>query len=309
MNFPSTKSRPVVSVAMPFYNAAATLAVAARSILEQSFSNFELLLCNDGSTDQGLQVAESLSFADPRVVVWSHSRRAGLAARLNECVEGARGEYFARMDADDISYPERIRKQVRFLEERRDVDLVGTHMLVFRGDGDAVGKIAGPTAHEEIARQPHMGVKVWHATWCGRIGWFRRNRYDARCRLAQDQELLFRAHRTSRYAAIPELLYANRVERLELRKMLRYRWLWMRYMSRHLRGLQGFATGVGVAALLGAKACVDTFSVASGLDYKILRHRGARLSERELVEWELVRRRFFHGEDEQRAFVTAARVG
>ena len=64
---------------MPFYNAQATLAVAVRSILEQSFSNFELLLCNDGSTDQGLQVAEALSFADPRVVVWSHSREAGLA--------------------------------------------------------------------------------------------------------------------------------------------------------------------------------------------------------------------------------------
>ena len=307
--FRAERSRPVVSVAMPFYNAAATLAVAARSILEQSFSNFELLLCNDGSTDQGLQVAESLSFADPRVVVWSHSRRAGLAARLNECVEGALGEYFARMDADDISYPERIRKQVRFLEERRDVDLVGTHMLVFRGDGDAVGKIAGPTAHEEIARRPHMGVKVWHATWCGRIGWFRRNRYDERCRLAQDQELLFRAHRTSRYGAIPELLYANRVERLELRKMLRYRWLWMRYMSRHLRGMQGFATGVRVAALLGAKACVDTFAVASGLDYKILRHRGARLSDREIVEWELVRRRFFRGEDAVRTMAAVTGAG
>ena len=294
---------------MPFYNAQATLAAAVRSILEQSFSNFELLLCNDGSTDQGLQVAEALSFADPRVLVWSHSRRAGLAARLNECVEGARGEYFARMDADDISYPGRIRKQVRFLEEHREADLVGTHMLVFRGEGEAVGKIAGPTTHEAIARRPHLGVKVWHATWCGRIGWFRRNRYDERCRLAQDQELLYRAHRTSRYAAIPELLYANGVPRLELRKMLRYRWLWMRYMSWHLRGLRGFATGARVAALLGAKACVDAFAVTSGLDYKILRHRGARLSDREIVEWELVRRRFFSGTQEQRAFVAAPRVG
>jgi glycosyltransferase involved in cell wall biosynthesis len=307
--FTGVKARPVVSVAMPFYDAQATLAVAVRSILEQSFSNFELLLCNDGSSDEGLQVAESLAYADSRIVVWSHSRRGGLAARLNECVEGARGEYFARMDADDISYPERLRKQVRFLEEHRDVDLVGTHMLVFRGDGEAVGKIGGPAKHEEIARRPHMGVKVWHATWCGRTSWFRKNRYDERCRLAQDQELLYRAHQESRYAAIPELLYGNRVERLELHKMLRYRWLWMRYVSWHLRGMRGFATGAGVAAMLAAKACVDTFAVASGLDYKILRHRAAKLSEREIVEWELVKQRFFGETERPRAFAAATRVG
>ena len=69
----------------------------------QSYSNWELLLCDDGSTDASRELARS--FHDPRIVVWGDQRRLQLGARLNECIERARGEYIARMDADDIAYP------------------------------------------------------------------------------------------------------------------------------------------------------------------------------------------------------------
>ena len=106
-------TNPVITIAMPFYNSAATLELAIRSLLNQSYGDFELLLCDDGSDDQGLAIARS--FDDPRVICWSDGRRLRLAARLNECIDRARGRYLARMDADDIAYPDRLERQMAFL--------------------------------------------------------------------------------------------------------------------------------------------------------------------------------------------------
>jgi glycosyltransferase involved in cell wall biosynthesis len=276
---------------MPFYNCERTLAVAIQSILDQTYRNFELLLCDDGSTDKSTSIVRD--FNDPRIKVLSHKHRAHLAVRLNECIDNARGEYFARMDADDISYPDRIEREVRFLQTHLKIDLVGTQMLVFEGEGIPIGKIVGPTEHQELVRRPMLGVRVWHATWCGKLSWFQTHRYDPRCALAQDQELLFRAHKVSSFAVIPELLYGNRVDALHLKKMLRYRVLWMRYMTWHLRGVGGLVKRIGLAGLLLGKAAVDTFAMTTGLQYKILRHRANPLSPSEIQSWEPVRRKFF----------------
>src|SRR5882757_9219656 len=107
-------TRPEITIAMPFYNSAATIELSLRSLLNQTYGDFELLLCDDGSTDKGLAIARS--FNDPRIICWSDGRRRHLAARLNECIGRARGDYLARMDADDISYPERFALQVDFLD-------------------------------------------------------------------------------------------------------------------------------------------------------------------------------------------------
>jgi len=284
-------NEPLVTVAMPFYNCERTLEAAIQSILDQTYGNFELILCNDGSTDGSAEIVAS--FHDARIKLITHSDRARLAVRLNECIDNARGYYFARMDADDISYPDRIEKQVRFLEQHSDIDLVGTQMLVFQGGGNPVGKIQGPTQHEELVSRALLGIRVWHATWLGKRSWFQAHRYDPRCALAQDQELLFRAHKVSAYAVIPELLYGNRVDALHLKKMLWYRVLWMRYMSWHLRGFAGYLKRIGLGCLLLGKAAVDTFAMTTGLQYKILRHRANPLSRSEIVGWEPIRRKFF----------------
>jgi len=104
-----TISEPAITLAMPFFNSAATLELAIRSLLNQSCGDFELLLCDDGSDDQSLAIAHS--FSDPRVICWSDGRRLGLAARLNECIDRARGLYLATMDAGDIAYPNRLAQQ------------------------------------------------------------------------------------------------------------------------------------------------------------------------------------------------------
>jgi glycosyltransferase involved in cell wall biosynthesis len=110
---PEANPKPGVTIAMPFFNNAATLELSIRSLLNQSCGDYELLLCDDGSYDESLAIAHS--FDDPRVICWSDGRRLGVGARLNECIDRARGPYMARMDADDIAYPNRLAQQMAFL--------------------------------------------------------------------------------------------------------------------------------------------------------------------------------------------------
>src|SRR6201989_3102104 len=105
-------ANPIISIAMPFFNSCGTLALAIRSMLQQSFEDFELLLCDDGSSDGSLDIARG--FKDPRVIVWSDGNRRRLAARLNECIDCSRGFYLARMDADDVAFPARLPLQLTF---------------------------------------------------------------------------------------------------------------------------------------------------------------------------------------------------
>src|SRR5688500_12313854 len=99
---------PLVTIAMPVRNAAGTIRTAIRSIMQQTLSSWELLVIDDGSTDDSAWAARDLG--DDRVAVLADGRREGLPARLNQAAAIGRGRYFARMDADDISYPERLER-------------------------------------------------------------------------------------------------------------------------------------------------------------------------------------------------------
>lgn len=111
---------------MPAYNAGQYLAEAIESILNQTCDDFELLLLDDGSTDNTKEIA--LSYHDKRLRYLPNGRNLKLVATLNRGLDLARGRFIARMDADDISLPQRFEKQVRFLEENKDVVCVGTAM-------------------------------------------------------------------------------------------------------------------------------------------------------------------------------------
>jgi len=116
---------PEISVILPFYNAENTLEVAVESILIQTFSNFELLLIDNCSTDKSLSIAQKLAKKDHRIRLLSEER-PGVANAMNCGLENAQGKFIARMDADDISLPERLEKQVAFLKENPEIGLVGS---------------------------------------------------------------------------------------------------------------------------------------------------------------------------------------
>ncbi len=114
---------PGVSVILPFYNSAPTLEKAIQSIVNQSFTNFELLLIDNGSTDHGFEIAQSWANKDDRIRLLIEDRR-GVAFAANRGLSEASAKYIARMDADDYSLPERLSEQVRLLDTKREVGLV-----------------------------------------------------------------------------------------------------------------------------------------------------------------------------------------
>ncbi len=118
---------PEVSVILPYFHAENTLADGVESILNQTFSSFELLLVNNNSTDKSLSVAQSLAEKDSRIRLL-HESKQGVDHAMNCGLENSRARFIARMDADDISYPDRLEKQVRFLKENQETGLVGSYV-------------------------------------------------------------------------------------------------------------------------------------------------------------------------------------
>ena len=277
---------PTISIAMPFLNGARTLGRAIRSILQQSFEDFELLLCDDGSNDNSADVVRS--FKDPRVIFWSDGNRRRLAARLNECIDRARGQYLARMDADDIAFPHRLQVQLRTLTQHPEIDLCGGPALVFGENGAPLWQFTPPAAHEGIVAHPARGFPLWHPTWMGKAEWFRKWRYEETALLAQDQELLLRSYRQSRFANVTETVLGYRQERVSLKKLARYKVLWSRYVFHHEGETMGVGEKLGFLMVQGARLAANSVAAIGGPSRVLGRQGASPLSEGQRSGWQRV---------------------
>jgi hypothetical protein len=201
---------PIITVGLAVFNAGPALELAVQSVIRQSFTSWELLIFDDGSSDGAI---DSLScLADPRIVIVRDGCNHGLSARLHQAVLMAKGQYFARMDQDDISHPERFAKQVTFLENHPAVDLLATQCITINEQELLNGVLPLAIDHADICRRPWQGFYMPHPTWMGKTEWFRRNPYPIPgpyC--CEDQELLLRAHHFSCYHTLPECLLAYRI--------------------------------------------------------------------------------------------------
>jgi glycosyltransferase involved in cell wall biosynthesis len=121
---------PLVSVILPVYNAEPFLRESLDSIVNQTYANLEIIIVNDGSTDGSKDIIAS--YEDKRIVYIQHTENKGLIASLNEAIQKSTGEYILRMDGDDISFSNRIEKQMQFLFENKSIDIVGAHALFFK---------------------------------------------------------------------------------------------------------------------------------------------------------------------------------
>lgn len=129
-------AQPPVTVLLPVYNAERFLAEAIDSILHQTFTDFEFLIVDDGSTDDSLKIIHS--YADQRIILVRNETNLGITATLNKGIELAKGGLIARMDADDISYPERLQKQFDYLNQHPDCAMVSTLARVITEDKQTV---------------------------------------------------------------------------------------------------------------------------------------------------------------------------
>jgi len=126
----------LISIIMGIYNCENTLREAVYSIFAQTYSNWELIMCDDGSTDNTYGVAKELSKEDNRIILIKNKKNRGLNYTLNRCLQYAKGDYIARMDGDDLSIAERFEKEISFLEEHSEYGLVSSPMIFFDENGE-----------------------------------------------------------------------------------------------------------------------------------------------------------------------------
>lgn len=277
--------QPLVTIGMSVFNCEETLHQAMTSILRQIYENWEMLVFDDGSTDNTLSLARS--FNDSRVRMMSDGQNMSLPVRLNQAVKLARGKYFARMDGDDISYPERLERQVNYLENHPDVDLVASRVIIFEGDGEVVGSYPYRGNHSRICSRPWAGFYFPHPTWLGKTEWFRANPYRREFRKGQDQELLLRTYRYSRFACLPEFFLGYRKAALSLKAILTGRYFYSLALLRNATAQKDLYLALGIPGQ-ALKSLVEIFAIMTGLKYRVLQHRAIPVAGRELTRWKEV---------------------
>jgi hypothetical protein len=190
------------------------------------------------------------------------------------------------MDGDDIAYPERLLKQVEFLERHPKVDLLGAGCVVFKGEGEAYGfRCKQMLSHSEICGNALIGLSLMHPTWIGKIEWFLRNPYRYDCPLSEDRELLMRTRNISNFAMLSEPLIGYREDCVRLRKIIPGRYyLFRAYLE------DAFVRGHLLYGFEGAffqlmKLVFDGIAIGTGLQHRLLRHRAPFLPDEIRQEW------------------------
>lgn len=155
------KQEVIVSVIMGAYNAEKEIKNAIKSVQNQSFENWELIVCDDCSTDNTCEIVKKIMEKDPRIILIKNSQNKKLAYSLNHCLRYAKGRYIARMDADDICVKERLQKQVDFLDVHSEYDVIGSAAFV---DGDKKNNSIRYTLEKPDRESMKNGSPFMHPT-------------------------------------------------------------------------------------------------------------------------------------------------
>lgn len=281
--------QPLVSILMPMYNASESVGDTIRTLLGQTYENWELLVIDDGSQDESADVVAAIQ--DDRIRLTRGAENQGLPSRLNQCVEQARGAFLARMDADDLAFPKRLEVQVDFLLANPMVDVVATEMLVVDAQGSPSGRQKWRGAsHKDITASPWSGFHFNHATWMGRAGWFRRHRYREDAFRTEDDDLILRSYRKSRFHRMDVVLYAYRVAGVTAEAAWAARRHFMKSLWREGLGQKDLRLLMGIPIQI-SKTLAERTAEALGVAHAVQGHRGGQpVSEQVLEEYEDLRR-------------------
>lgn len=265
-----------VTVGISYYNPGRFLRLAIQSVFAQSLQDWQLVLVNDGSTDDSPAFVRSIS--DSRVLSLGDGCDRGLSARLNQIAAVADSPFLARMDADDIMHPMRLERQLAFMQENSDVDVVGSYACSIDVDNRPIGLLG----NRPMPRSPFevfaRGCFV-HPSVLARTAWFRSHPYSGLYPRAQDVELWARTVNSSTFRCIPEpLLFYRDVGISQLKKYLA--------TSAQIRAIVGGGKIPGISraqcssviARSHAKDLAYVMANGLGLEKLLVRHRALPLT-------------------------------
>lgn len=200
---------PKVSILMPVYNAEQYLSQALDSIVSQSFEDWELILINDGSTDRSESII--MDYDDERIFYIKNPVNLKLIKTLNKGIDYCGGQYIARMDADDICHPDRLKRQVEFLDSHPQVLMCGTAAAVIDNSGKKTGHIHNLTSDDYLQINLMFSPSFIHPSMMIRTEVLKQNKYDEAYKHVEDYELWCRIAKLGKVANIDD-------------ELLQYRW-------------------------------------------------------------------------------------
>lgn len=198
-------NKPRVSILMPFFNAGSYVSTSLTSILNQSFKNFQLVIVDDASSDSTREKLTKI--ADKRLKIIRNRSRLGIAASLNRALKEATGSLIARMDADDIAHPDRLKKQIIFLDQHKAIGVIGTQAKFIDKRGKIIGQTHNPLWDADIRRKLMSFNPIVHPSVIVRRELLDKfGSYDETLDGAEDYDLWLRFARFTKFRNLGECL-------------------------------------------------------------------------------------------------------
>lgn len=206
------KKNTLVSIIMPVYNAEKFLTDTIQGILSQTHRNWELIAVDDGSTDKSLEILISFAKQNPRIKVFKNSQNLGIGRTINMALAKTKGDYIARQDADDVSHPSRLEKQLSYFENNPTIGVLGTFMREENLLDGSVAQRIVPTSHEGIKKAMFISQSIQNPSVMiarkripqGEL-WF-----DGHISPVDELDFFFRLLNKTKFANIPQALVVYR---------------------------------------------------------------------------------------------------
>jgi glycosyltransferase involved in cell wall biosynthesis len=203
---------PLISVIMPVYNAGDYLVEAIESIRKQTYTNWELICVNDGSTDNSWKILKQYRKKDSRIRIYRFPKNKGLAYALNTAIKKVKGDYVARMDADDISLANRLKKQVDYLEKHKDIIAIGTQIKLIDAHGRFIGYKTFPQDSKKLYELMMTMMAIQHPTLLTYTKVLKKCRYENHT-TAEDVSMFFKLLQYGKFSNTKEVLFKYRIRK------------------------------------------------------------------------------------------------
>jgi glycosyltransferase involved in cell wall biosynthesis len=274
-----------VTIGIPFYNAEATLKKTIYSVINQTYANFELILIDDSSTDNSLEIA-SMFHNDSRVKILRNEINLGLSASLNKINELAKGDIIIRMDADDLMFPDRIQKIVEAFDNNRDCNIIGHSAIIVNENDQIVGFRRSPEYSTIL--ECYFSTRFIHPSVAYRKSLVENNFYNSEFDGCEDHEFWFRIFPYSKVFIIEDpLIFYRESSKIKLGT----------FISRHLKMLvfyKRYKTSVVIIKFFKANiiSCLKiicyTFMHPLGINKIFLFYRNTTISNEGKLKYEKI---------------------
>lgn len=223
LNKNKTKTSPLVSVVMPAHNASRHISIAIESILQQTFKDFEFIIVNDNSSDKTASLIKKYARKDSRIRLLNNSKRLDIAGSLNKGIENAKSNIIARMDADDISYPNRFELQYKLIQKSKKIVAVGSNIILIDSSENVIGLRNYPQESKKLKKCLFKYSPFAHPVVMFRKDVFEKvGKYNPKYSPTEDLDLWFRLGKNHEFKSIPKPLLKYRLsEKSSSHKMIK----------------------------------------------------------------------------------------